>query len=748
MLKIKTWKLWIVILTILTIAGASNVLIASAENNNEAAPSVQSTEVQKISPNFIQPPVDEGPPLYPNHPPIDQIPPMPMPETPGETVPQSVPGEGQGIFHNLKTGETTILPAISPLDELIENFGGGYNGTDGGVGTEMLPASFGAMSVISNVYDFPWRMNVKLVLRFGASWYVCSGTMRDAEVALTAGHCVYDTGTDSWADEIYVYPAYDGDTYPIGAYGYGTSVSLGSWTGWTVSHDWNYDIGIIAINRAVGMLTGWYGWACGGDCDWHLSTTYHNPSYPAEPCDEPGLHNGNDLYYWYGNWYSCPTWNRLALDTTPGCFTAVWGGMSGSGAYYIDDDNVRHVHAVCSTSDRAYWGEYTRQFCDWVDYNDNTFIPDYARGSAFDIQALDVNAEPATITAGQSTRLLNHLATNATNGSNTGTWTYRVYLSTNDNISESDTLLSTQFYSWTFNAMSSVRVNMVQVTIPANTPTGDYWIGLVYDSATDGDSSNNDTDGWDAVPIHVNGLPGVLSVTPADGLTSSGPQGGPFSPSNKVYTLSNTGGSSINWTASKGQTWVSLSGTSGTLAAGANTTVTVSINSNANSLAPGPYSDTVSFTNTTNGNGNTTRPVSLTVNPVLPNVSVTFKPDSTTIPRGGTLGYTVTVTNNTSSSQTFQYWTYVILPNGNRYPTTGELFGPVTVTLSAGQVRNAHLTLKIPATAPLGSYTYYGNVGPYPTVWDSDSFNFTVTSALAPGATEQQGWELLENNLK
>ena len=124
--------------------------------------------------------------------------------------------------------------------------------------------------------------------------------------------------------------------------------------------------------------------------------------------------------------------------------------------------------------------------------------------------------------------------------------------------------------------------------------------------------------GWSGclyVTISTAPTAGVLSVNPSDGLSSSGNQGGPFTPSSKTYTLQNTGGTSINWTASKGQAWVSLSSTGGTLAAGASTTVTVSINSNANSLTPGTYSDIVSFTNTTNGNGNTTRPVSLTVNP-------------------------------------------------------------------------------------------------------------------------------------
>jgi len=117
----------------------------------------------------------------------------------------------------------------------------------------------------------------------------------------------------------------------------------------------------------------------------------------------------------------------------------------------------------------------------------------------------------------------------------------------------------------------------------------------------------------DTAVITVNGPPGSLTINPTSGLTSSGNVGGPFSPTSTTYTLSNIGGVSINWTAAKTQTWVTLSKTSGTLAAGANDNVTVSINSNANSLAAGGHSDMVTFTNTTNGSGNTTRPVTLTV---------------------------------------------------------------------------------------------------------------------------------------
>ena len=79
------------------------------------------------------------------------------------------------------------------------------------------------------------------------------------------------------------------------------------------------------------------------------------------------------------------------------------------------------------------------------------------------------------------------------------------------------------------------------------------------------------------------------------------------------YTISNTGTGAMNWTAGKTAAWLNLSSTGGTLAASASTSVTATINTAANSLAVGSYGDTITFTNTSNGTGNTTRVVSLAV---------------------------------------------------------------------------------------------------------------------------------------
>ena len=102
-------------------------------------------------------------------------------------------------------------------------------------------------------------------------------------------------------------------------------------------------------------------------------------------------------------------------------------------------------------------------------------------------------------------------------------------------------------------------------------------------------------------------------------------------------------------------------------------------------------------------------------------------PDATTIPRGGTLGLQATGKNNTVLSQTFLFATDVTLPNGNKYPTSGYLFGPISITLSGNGSITGHLSYIIPYNAPTGTYTYHGYVGNYGAgIYDECQFNFTV----------------------
>ncbi|MCI0747635.1 MAG: lamin tail domain-containing protein [Verrucomicrobia subdivision 3 bacterium] len=107
--------------------------------------------------------------------------------------------------------------------------------------------------------------------------------------------------------------------------------------------------------------------------------------------------------------------------------------------------------------------------------------------------------------------------------------------------------------------------------------------------------------------------PGMLEVSPASGLTAAGTVSGPFVPPSITYVLTNSGGLPVSWTASVSQAWVSLSHSSGTLAAGSASNVMVSLNAGANSLPAGNHDAVVTFTTT---NGTLVRSVQLTVNPI------------------------------------------------------------------------------------------------------------------------------------
>jgi hypothetical protein len=237
-------------------------------------------------------------------------------------------------------------------------------------------------------------------------------------------------------------------------------------------------------------------------------------------------------------------------------------------------------------------------------------------------------------------------------------------------------------------------------TAPTTPGTYTYqaaWYGNRYDTstlpATFTPDPNNPNHGEQRVStnsftVSAGNVAGPLTVSPAGGLTSSGTAGGPFTPSSLSYTLTNTGTAPMNWSATKVQSWVTLSATGGTLAAGATATVTASINSGANSLTASgtSYTDTVTFTNTSNNTGDTTRPVSLTVNAAeAPTISTVSLPagavntaySQTLAATGGTTLYSWSVSSGT-------------LPAGLSLSAAGVLSGtPTTVESSSFTVRVA-----------------------------------------------------------
>jgi hypothetical protein len=110
-------------------------------------------------------------------------------------------------------------------------------------------------------------------------------------------------------------------------------------------------------------------------------------------------------------------------------------------------------------------------------------------------------------------------------------------------------------------------------------------------------------------------LPSLI-VTPSSSIAFSGPQGGPFSPSNIEYRLnasSSTVGYSIRTPA-----WLTASSNSGTTDT-KGITITLAVNASASNLSPGTYGPAVGFANVSNGRGSTSRLAKLTIQgPSLP----------------------------------------------------------------------------------------------------------------------------------
>jgi Divergent InlB B-repeat domain len=151
--------------------------------------------------------------------------------------------------------------------------------------------------------------------------------------------------------------------------------------------------------------------------------------------------------------------------------------------------------------------------------------------------------------------------------------------------------------------------------------------------------------------------PPSLLVTPTTSIVASGTHGGPFSPSSFQYELSATYGS-VNYSITP-PTWLTASSTSGTVTTKVKT-VTFRINSSADKLSPTTYVNSISFNNTTNNQGNTSRLATLNVNPKQFKITVDASPKADgTVSGGGTFaeGTPHTVTAAPNSAHTFIHWT-------------------------------------------------------------------------------------------
>lgn len=417
-------------------------------------------------------------------------------------APEGTLGEGgaEVLTHNLATRTTRAMGPVGAGGALV-----GYRGEDGGP-TGFPARAYGVMTEV-DPRVFPGRTACKVVSIFddgngGDDVQSSSGVMIDAETVLTVGSAIYQrTGNPGWAREVYVYPGFDGNgVWTTGEgtfhhYGMARATDQMVHADWVSDGDQARNTGALRLNRAVGFLTGWALPDDSDTCDADRLRLYESHGYPAS-CSMALLQEWS--YIFDGctgdqRWFASP--NECGVKLTY--------GYEGAGVCY-DAGFVRSVRGVL-THRTTGGNNYAAMLWPAMGNQLSTFIAG-SRGTTFDLQALNVRIETGLV-AGQAIGAADFLAANATNANPAAaTYTYRVYLSTDGNVTTADRFLGTRTFSRDFGAFSTYRVEFGDVVVPADTPTGYYHLGVILDGATDADSTNNDTDDWDARRVFVWGL--------------------------------------------------------------------------------------------------------------------------------------------------------------------------------------------------------------------------------------------------
>ncbi|NUQ22512.1 MAG: T9SS type A sorting domain-containing protein [Saprospiraceae bacterium] len=351
----------------------------------------------------------------------------------------------------------------------------------------------------------------------------CSGVLIDSRHVLTAGHCVYSHKAEAglgWADTIFVLPGYSNVPQTgteIIPYGVALSVNdMYSWTGWTQNpppanpnvSDFEWDLGLLLLERPVGALTGWFGFGTSDNTNTYNGVTFYNSSYPGDPPYDNAIqlyHRNGIFNYFYFHQYIFPP----GLDST---FLYLYfpqpsyGGQSGSGYYTFDwlGNPINYaVHSHITTFDNGVVSGAARihsgQYVDIL----NTFVENMPQQP--DLIPLWTKSTSETLAAGEMLTDFSFLIHNYAAQAFTGDIETPVYLSTDQLITPEDEQLGvitvTGAYIPTKQTLS-VTLSGDQPTIPANTPSGDYYLGLILD-LDDYDDANNATGKWDVQKIKV-----------------------------------------------------------------------------------------------------------------------------------------------------------------------------------------------------------------------------------------------------
>jgi len=312
-------------------------------------------------------------------------------------------------------------------------------------------------------------------------------------------------------------------------------INMTTFNSWINNQDYNFDVAVVRVDRPVGALSGWLGFSWNTTSSFYTSNTFHNPGYPGSPA-----YNGETMRYWFGFYDS-------VIGETPRHNNQGYGGQSGSNSW-VNQNNSPTVYALLShgtAPPEPVWTGHVR-----IDQNKFNTILNYINNhtpSQPDLIPLLAEASPTTVQAGSALSSFSFIIHNYSSIAFSGAIQFKVYLSTNNIISASDTEIwsgSVSNASISAKGSNTVNISTNLPVIPSGTSAGNYYLGVLITSS-DANNNNNATAGWDTKPITVSGG-GSPNATCSAAATITCGQTVTGTTSGAAQNVSNCGGFDLN----------------------------------------------------------------------------------------------------------------------------------------------------------------------------------------------------------